>query len=134
PPAHVQHHAPRLLLAAGRDVRGLGRSRQRGRGAARRAAAFGAAAGRAGSAALMARAAVGVDLGGSHVMAAVVEDTGEIHAKFEHDLSDNAPGAVIDALADVVKSAIASTKHDIMGIGIGSPGNIDPASGTIRYS
>jgi glucokinase len=82
----------------------------------------------------MARAAIGVDLGGSHVMAAVVDDTGEIHAKFEHDIDDHAPAAVVDALAGVVKSAIGSTKHDVMGIGIGSPGNIDPASGTIRYS
>ena len=82
----------------------------------------------------MARAAIGVDLGGSHVMAAVVDDTGEIHAKFERDIEDRAPAAVVGALADVVKSAIGATKHDVMGIGIGSPGNIDPASGTIRYS
>ncbi|MEA2689501.1 MAG: glucokinase [Candidatus Eremiobacteraeota bacterium] len=82
----------------------------------------------------MSRAAIGVDLGGSHVMAAVVDDTGEIHAKFERDIEDHAPAAVVNALADVVKSAIGATKHDVMGIGIGSPGNIDPASGTIRYS
>jgi glucokinase len=82
----------------------------------------------------MARAAIGVDLGGSHVMAAVVDDTGEIHAKFEHDIEDRTPSAVVASLADVVKSAIGATKHDVMGIGIGSPGNIDPASGTIRYS
>jgi glucokinase len=82
----------------------------------------------------MSRAAIGVDLGGSHVMAAVVDDTGEIHAKFERDIEDRAPSAVVGALADVVKSAIGATKHDVMGIGIGSPGNIDPASGTIRYS
>ncbi|HEY0394621.1 MAG TPA: ROK family protein [Candidatus Elarobacter sp.] len=82
----------------------------------------------------MARAAIGVDLGGSHVMAAVVGETGEIQARFEHDIDDRAPAAVVDALADVVKSALGSTKHEIAGIGIGSPGNIDPGSGTIRYS
>ena len=82
----------------------------------------------------MARAAIGVDLGGSHVMAAVVDESGEIHAKFEHEIEDHAPAAVVGALAEVVKSAIAATKHDVMGIGIGSPGNIDPAAGTIRYS
>jgi glucokinase len=82
----------------------------------------------------MARAAIGVDLGGSHVMAAVVDEVGEIHAKFERDIEDRAPSAVVDALADVVRSAIAATKFDVTGIGIGSPGNIDPATGTIRYS
>jgi glucokinase len=82
----------------------------------------------------MARAAIGVDLGGSHVMAAAVDEAGMIHGRFEHEIEDHAPAAVIEALADVVGSAIAATKHDVVGIGIGSPGNIDPASGTIRYS
>jgi len=82
----------------------------------------------------MARAAIGVDLGGSHVMAAAVDEGGTIHARFEHEIEDHAPAAVIEALAGVVRSAIDATKHDVVGIGIGSPGNIDPSSGTIRYS
>jgi len=82
----------------------------------------------------MARAAVGVDLGGSHVAAAVVDEGGEIQAQFEHDIEDHAPSAVVDALAGVVKCAIGATKDEVVGIGIGSPGNIDPATGTIRYS
>ena len=82
----------------------------------------------------MARAAIGVDLGGSHVMAAVVDEAGEIHSKVERDIDDHAQGAVVDALTFVLKGAIDGAKHDIAGIGIGAPGNIDPASGTIRYS
>jgi glucokinase len=82
----------------------------------------------------MARAAIGVDLGGSHVMAAAVDEAGTIHARFEHDIENRAPAAVIEVLTDVVHNAIAATKHDVVGIGIGSPGNIDPSSGTIRYS
>jgi glucokinase len=82
----------------------------------------------------MARAAIGVDLGGSHVMAAVVDEAGTIHARAEQDISDRSPSAVIDTLTAVVKDAMAATKHDVVGIGIGSPGNVDPASGTIRYS
>jgi len=78
--------------------------------------------------------AIGVDLGGSHVMAAVVDAGGEIHAQFERDIEDHDPAAVVDALADVVKAAIDEAKFDIVGIGVGSPGNIDPATGTIRYS
>ncbi len=82
----------------------------------------------------MARAAIGVDLGGSHVMAAVVDEAGEIHDKVEHDITDHAAPAVLDALASVVHKAIGGTKLDVVGIGIGSPGNIDPTTGTIRYS
>ena len=83
---------------------------------------------------MTARAAIGVDLGGSHVMAAAVDESGEIHAKFERDITDRAATAVVDALADVVKSAIDAANHDVVAIGIGAPGNIDPVSGTIRYS
>jgi len=82
----------------------------------------------------MARAAIGVDLGGSHVLAAVVDEAGQIHGKEERDIVDHAPSAVLDALTVVVRTAIDTARHDITGIGIGSPGNIDPASGTIRYS
>ena len=82
----------------------------------------------------MARAAIGVDLGGSHVMAAVVDEAGAIHGKEERDIVDRSPAAVVDALASVVKTAIDGSRHDVVGIGIGSPGNIDPLSGTIRYS
>ena len=82
----------------------------------------------------MARAAVGVDLGGSHVMAGVVDEAGEIQAKAERDIADRTPSAVVEALADVVRSALGATKHEVGAIGIGAPGNIDPATGTIRYS
>ncbi len=82
----------------------------------------------------MPRAAIGVDLGGSHVMAAVVQESGEILDKFEHDITDHDPAAVVDALAGVVRKAIDGTHDDVVGIGIGSPGNIDPATGAIRYS
>ncbi|MBV8642933.1 MAG: ROK family protein [Candidatus Eremiobacteraeota bacterium] len=80
------------------------------------------------------RGAIGVDLGGSHVMAAVVDEVGEIHGTFEQDIEDHAPASVVEILATVVRSAIESSKHEIAGIGIGSPGNIDPGTGTIRYS
>jgi glucokinase len=82
----------------------------------------------------MPRGAIGVDLGGSHVMAAVVDEAGEIQTKFEHDIVDRTPDAVVAVLAGVVKSALDASKLDVAGIGIGSPGNIDPSNGTIRWS
>ena len=79
----------------------------------------------------MARAAIGVDLGGSHVMAAAIDEGGEIHAKFERDIDDRAPAAVVDALASVVKSAIDADRRarhqgfadgDGAGVGGATPG------------
>jgi glucokinase len=77
---------------------------------------------------------VGVDLGGSHVMAAVVDDVGVIHDRYELDITDHAPAAVVESLAACVRSAIDGSKHTIAGIGIGAPGNVDPDTGTIRTS
>jgi glucokinase len=82
----------------------------------------------------VAEGAIGVDLGGSHVMAAVVDEIGQISTRFEHDISDRTPSAVFAALTGVVKAAIDAAKHDVVGIGIGAPGNVDPVSGTIRFS
>lgn len=81
------------------------------------------------------RHAIGVDLGGSHVMAAVVDESGEIRAKHEHDIVDHEPKAVFKAVDKVVRQALDDARgEEIAGIGVGSPGNIDPATGTIRYS
>jgi glucokinase len=77
--------------------------------------------------------AVGVDLGGSHVMAAVVDADGTLGKKHELDLTDRAPDAVVGALHTVIKDALHDA-GDATAIGIGSPGNIDPGTGTIRYS
>ncbi|HEY4442257.1 MAG TPA: ROK family protein, partial [Candidatus Elarobacter sp.] len=82
----------------------------------------------------MPKAAIGVDLGGSHVMAALVDENGEIRDRAERDIIDRSPVAVLDALAAVVKIAIDGARQDVVGIGIGSPGNIDPLTGLIRYS
>jgi glucokinase len=81
------------------------------------------------------RKAIGVDLGGSHVMAAVVCEDGTIESKHERDIDDHSPDAVVSSLQDVVEGAIGDVKSSqLVGIGIGSPGNVDSASGTIRYS
>jgi glucokinase len=79
--------------------------------------------------------AIGVDLGGSHVMATVVDENGTTRAKHERDILDHAPGAVFACVDKVVSEALADAKEkSIVGIGIGAPGNIDLESGEIRYS
>ena len=79
------------------------------------------------------RTAIGVDLGGSHVTAAVITEDGTIHHQHEEDLEDLKFEAVIAALDATIGMALRDA-HDVVGIGIGSPGNIDAASGAVLYS
>ncbi|TAM60021.1 ROK family protein [bacterium] len=79
--------------------------------------------------------AIGVDLGGSHVMAATVDAQGAIGPRHQLDLIDHDPAKVVAALAGCVEHALADAKgREVAGIGIGSPGRIDVSSGTVRYS
>jgi len=77
---------------------------------------------------------IGVDLGGSHVLATAVNEAGEIVERAEHDIVDHDPDAVVKVVGDAIDAARAAAKGKIDGIGVGSPGNIDPASGTVTYS
>jgi glucokinase len=79
------------------------------------------------------RTAIGVDLGGSHVTAAVVTEDGAIHRQHEEDLEDLRFEAVIAALDAMIGLALKDAGN-VTGIGVGSPGNIDAASGSVLYS
>jgi glucokinase len=81
------------------------------------------------------RRAIGVDLGGSHVMAAVVEEDGTIKHRHEVDIVDHQLDAVLKAMRKAITGALDQVEDaSIVGIGVGSPGNIDAKTGTIRYS
>jgi len=80
------------------------------------------------------RKAIGVDLGGTHVTAAVVGDDGKILSSHEQDLDDHGVEVVLTAMEAVIGAALDDVKEDGVPIGIGSAGNIDLHSGTILYS
>jgi glucokinase len=80
------------------------------------------------------RTAIGIDLGGSHVTAAVVTEDGTIHSAHEQDLDDLSFDAVVQALGVQVSAALKDAGSKVVGIGIGSPGNIDAESGAVLYS
>ena len=77
---------------------------------------------------------IGVDLGGSHVLATVVDEDGKIVERAEHDIVDHAPDAVVEIVGKAIDEALSYGKAKVDGIGIGSPGNIDPDTGTVTYS
>lgn len=78
--------------------------------------------------------AIGVDLGGSHVTAGVVTDSGKIREQHELDIADRSFDNVVASIAEVVERALADAGKDVAGIGIGSPGNIEPKSGEVIFS
>lgn len=83
----------------------------------------------------MANSAIGVDLGGSHVLAALVDEAGAIVARQSQDIDDHDPERVIAQIGAVVDALLAGSKEkSVAGIGLGSPGNVDVATGTVRYS
>jgi glucokinase len=79
-------------------------------------------------------ATVGVDLGGSHVLAALVDDAGVILERAERDVVDHAPSVVVETIADAVDEVVKKAKAAPKALGIGSPGAIDRASGAVVYS
>ena len=67
-------------------------------------------------------------------MAAVVQDDGSISGEHEIDVEDRSFENVLELLDAAVQGALADAGSNVVGIGIGSPGNIDAKTGTVRYS
>ena len=81
------------------------------------------------------RTAIGVDLGGSHVTAAVISEDGTIHRQHEVDLEELSFTSVSEVVTSTIEQALKDPEaKEIVGIGIGSPGNIEPRSGAVLYS
>jgi len=80
--------------------------------------------------------AIGVDLGGTHVAAAPVDERGRVHNVYSRELESHDVKYVVTEAAKVVGKAIASLdkRAKLSGIGVGSPGNIDERTGTVRFS
>ncbi len=79
--------------------------------------------------------AIGIDLGGSHTAAGAVAADGTIIDQAERDLTSLDPAHVVDQIVQVMQLVLSVVgDKDCIGLGIGSPGNIDEKTGTIRFS
>jgi glucokinase len=78
---------------------------------------------------------VSIDLGGTKILAAVVDDEDGIIAKAKmKTLAREGSDEVIDRLADTAREAARRAKVDwdqIVGVGIGAPGPVDPEAGVV---
>lgn len=84
----------------------------------------------------MSRIALAVDLGGTKVEAALVSESGEVHAPSRHRAPtgrDITPDGLRQAVSAVVGAALDRLPHgaDFAGAGIGSAGPVDRTAGTI---
>ena len=81
---------------------------------------------------------VGVDLGGTNIVSAVVDDEYKIIAK-GHAPTNSGRSAeeIFDDMAGTIVSAVRSaglTMEDIGSVGVGTPGSVNKAKGLIEYA
>jgi glucokinase len=77
---------------------------------------------------------IGVDIGGTAMAAGVVTETGEVVLEASAPTHRDGPGSapvVLDELIRAMCDACARERRTILGIGIGVPGVVDAAAGTI---
>ena len=81
---------------------------------------------------------LGIDLGGTNIVAGVVDEEYKIVARATCKTAVPRPESEIcDSMADVALKAVAKAKitmDDIESIGIGVPGAVNPKTGVIEYS
>ena len=81
---------------------------------------------------------VGVDLGGTNIVAGVINEKMEIIGKGK--LKTNCPRDAADILEDVAKAVEAAvidagiTMNDVVSVGIGTPGSVNKKNGVIEYA
>ena len=81
---------------------------------------------------------LGIDLGGTNIAAAAVDEEGTIlgRSSIPTPRDGAAPALVAAAMAQAVVQAVDNASLDLgnaASIGIGSPGTIDPVSGVVRF-
>ena len=74
---------------------------------------------------------LGVDLGGTYIKAAVVNEEGDIFWKKTVETPVGYE-AVAETIAQLTLEV--TEKYEIAGVGIGTPGSIDHEKGVVRYS
>ena len=81
---------------------------------------------------------IGVDMGGTKILSAVIDPEGNILATAKVPTkADRGPSIVIDRIADSIRKAIDKAgvaATSIQAVGIGAPGPLDPATGVVIFA
>ncbi|HEY3247738.1 MAG TPA: ROK family protein [bacterium] len=82
----------------------------------------------------MPRWAIGVDLGGSKILTAVVSEDGRVAARERVSTPQEGPDSVVTAVEQTVERVLSAARlsvTDIVGIGVGAPGPLNPETGMV---
>lgn len=82
----------------------------------------------------MARYVVGVDFGGTHLRAALVQEGGQIEEQLKRETrAQLGPQAVLDRVADAVRDVADDVPagSELLGVGVIAPGPLDPYRGIV---
>jgi glucokinase len=89
----------------------------------------------------MAHHVVAIDLGGTNIRAALCDETGRIHKRFKQlTHPEQGTPAVLSRIAEAARAVLpaegpsTSSGQAVAGVGIASPGPIDPYTGTVLYA
>ncbi len=81
---------------------------------------------------------VGIDLGGTKILAAVISRGGEILSRSKRKTrSERGPAEVLDRMAECARDAVQAaglSMSDILAVGVGSPGPLDPIRGVVLHT
>jgi glucokinase len=75
-----------------------------------------------------AKRVIGVDLGGTKILAGVIDAEGQVHGTLERQTVTTSQVALLDALADLVR---ALPQEDVGAVGFGIPSRIDQRRGLV---
>jgi predicted NBD/HSP70 family sugar kinase len=81
-----------------------------------------------------ARHVVGVDVDRDRLSGAVVNLRGEVRARVSRDLAGHDGEAALQDLESLVSDLVAGASRPLVGIGIGTPGLVDAARGTVLWA
>lgn len=81
----------------------------------------------------MSKKMIGIDLGGTSIKFAIVTESGMVEKQWNipTDISDEGSHIVPDMIASLQKEVTKEEWREIIGIGMGSPGGVDCANGTV---
>src|SRR4029453_6678618 len=72
---------------------------------------------------------IGVDLGGTKLLAGTVDSKLEVHHRVYRLARPDDTGALIDQLVEAVQEAVEAAPSEVLAVGVGVPGLVEPQTG-----
>jgi glucokinase len=77
---------------------------------------------------------IGVDVGGTKILAGLVDDAGRVISTARRPTPTQDPAAVLAVVADVVRELMAESAVPVVGVGLGIAGQVDNTRSTVLWA